>query len=79
MISTLQKFESYFEKNVDITRQVSDMTKMTSEISYDSEKEFGFAYNKKDLKKRKNYNIWSFWSIGMSDPFPDESTVLEKN
>ena len=27
--------------------------------------------------KKRPYNIHTFWSIGMADPFPDGSTMFE--
>jgi hypothetical protein len=45
----------------------------------ENEKRYGFCYTKWELIDLKPYHVNTFWSIGLPDPFPDESTVLEKD
>jgi len=44
-----------------------------------NEKKYGFCYTKGELWDLKPFHVNTFWSIGMPDPFPDESTVIEKD
>ena len=71
------RINAYFAKNVDITKEVNEFTKTQAEIKLGHESEFGFTYKKVKIDQVKQYRIITFWSVGMSDPFPDDSTTLD--
>jgi hypothetical protein len=49
-----------------------------SNFSIEFEQKYGFSLENKKNKLQKHWNINSFWSIGMADPFPDESTLVDQ-
>jgi hypothetical protein len=53
------------------------MTLKASKTTKEFDKKYGLAIIKSKKKKieYKLHRIHSFWSLGIADPFPDESTA----
>lgn len=46
-------------------------------LSIEIEEEYDMLLSDQKFIKKRPYNIHTFWSIGMADPFPDASTIFE--
>lgn len=79
MLKYFRDCNTHIFTHIDISKRPTEKTKRLSEISVQNEKRYGFTYTKAQLWDLKPFNVNTFWSIGMPDPFPDESTVIEKD
>ena len=79
MLQYFRDSNTHIFTQIDISLRPTDKTNELSEISISNERKYGFSYSKEELNDLKSYNVNTFWSIGLPDPFPDESTVIETN
>lgn len=75
--SNLESLSHHFLKGVNISRKPLPETLEEGKISFDFEKRYNTTIDSKDHIDKRTWNIHSFWSLGMADPFPDESTMID--
>ena len=68
-----------FFADVNIASVVTPETLEASRLSIEIEEEFGLLCPDKRYIEANPWLVHTFWSIGMADPFPDESTVMEEH
>ena len=67
-------------KHFDITRKPLDKTVQYSiKISEEEEKIMNEICESEDKLGYDSYLVKTFWSVGIADPFPDESTVANQD
>lgn len=54
------------------------VTAAAAKVSMDFEGKYDLVMTDEEYMKKSPWFVHSFWAIGMPDPFPDESTVLDK-
>jgi hypothetical protein len=64
-------------KGVNISRAPLAETLEEGKVSFDFEKKYKTVVEEKKFMGKRPWNIHSFWSLGMADPFPDESTMVD--
>ena len=77
LIDNLDTISHHFLKSVNISRKPLPDTIEEGKISFDFEKRYHTCINGKETINKRPWNIHSFWSLGMADPFPDESTMMD--
>ena len=77
MIENLNTISEHFLRGVNISKAPTPETTEEGKISFDFEKKYNLIVTDKDKFAKRPWNIHSFWSLGMADPFPDESTMLD--
>jgi hypothetical protein len=67
-------------KHFDITRKPLEKTvQYSSKISEEEEKIMKMISESEDKLEYDSYLVKTFWSVGIADPFPDESTVANQD
>ena len=64
---------------MNIASAVTPATLKASQLSIEIEEEFDLLCPDKRFIEARPFMVHTFWSIGMADPFPDESTVMEED
>lgn len=68
-----------YKDSIDITNRPILATQQLAALTLQNEQNYGFLQeNQEETIKKSQFMVNTFWSIGMSDPFPDESTILEQ-
>jgi hypothetical protein len=62
---------------LNISRQPTAETIEEAKISFDFEAKHKTMVEKKSIIDASPFFIHSFWALGMADPFPDESTMID--
>ena len=78
--SNLDSISKHFFAHVDIVRKPKHMTWEKAFISPDLEQRYKLNYDDQDGEqemKSSPYLIHSFWCLGLPDPFPDASTMMD--
>ena len=79
MISNMENLNDPFFDAIDISKRPTEKTVQKSALTIEQEYQYGFSIPDDELVQMKSFNVNTFWSIGMSDPFPDEATVMEQD
>lgn len=77
MRDNMKKLSQIFSDDIDISLRPTEKTLQMSQLTYDNEEKYGFAYSEEEMAKMNFFNVNAFWHIGISDPYPDESTIVE--
>ena len=77
IIGNMESISRYFFRDIDISKLPIEKTLKASKIPIEVEESYDLIMTDRKLIQKQPYLIHTFWSIGMADPFPDESTMFE--
>ena len=68
-----------FFQDVNIAKAATEATIKASHLKFEVEEEFDILCTSKQFIEQQPFLVHTFWSIGMADPFPDESTTMDED
>ena len=77
LIENIETVSNNFYRNNCITKSVTPETQAAAQVSFEFEGKYNLVMLDDELIKETPWFIHSFWALGLADPFPDESTVLD--
>jgi len=64
-------------RGLDISKTVCSFTARAANLPFEFEQKYDLQLRDPSLIEKQPWLIHTFWSLGMADPFPDESTIVE--
>jgi hypothetical protein len=66
----------HLQGEIDISLKVTEKTALLAKLSPADDEKYGYVST---FSNKQKYANLTFWSIGMADPFPDETTTADPN